>query len=220
MTLLSTSSIVRRTALALAVLTTTAVPALAGPPLICHPFDIGTATSLPFGSTSEGWRGWQATLPSYDRSRLVDDTLALLTPQTPVIVRMETLRRASAYAIEDGARATALLRALQSRVPKGAPVTRADTLALFDTGYLVETYRQLGDRGVAVKAEIAGLDGYAMVKAAMAQQPDDPGMQFAAALITATPDRKAVHAQHLQKAREAARADVLIARNLGTHFMN
>ena len=56
------------------------------------------------------------------------------------------------------------------------------TVAVFYAGYLVETYRQLGDRGFAVKAEIAGIDGYAMVKTAMTQQPDDPTLQFAAAL--------------------------------------
>ena len=209
-----------RALLATAVLITTAAPVLAGPPLICHPFDIGTAKSLPFGDTSEGWRGWQATLPSYDRTRLVDDTLALLTPTTPVIVRMETLRRASAYAVEDGARATALLRAWLARAPKAAPANRAEALALFDAGYLVETYRQLGDRGMAVKAEISGVDGYAMVKTALEQQPDDPTMEFAAALMAATPSRQTLQAAHLQKARAGAAADVMLARNLTTHFMN
>jgi hypothetical protein len=215
-----TFTIVRPAMLAAAALTMLATPALAGPPLICHPFDIGTAKSLPFGDTSEGWRGWQATLPSYDRTRLVDDTLALLAPETPVIVRMETLRRASAYAVEDGALATRLLRALQARAPKSAPVTQAEALALFDAGYLVETYRQLGDRGVAVKAEITGIDGYQMVKTAMASHPGNAGMEFAAALIAATPDRRAAHAQHLQKAKDAARTDALVARNITTHFSN
>ena len=138
---------------------------LAGPPLICHPFDIGTAQSLPFGDTKNGWSGWQATLPSYDRSKLVDDTLAFLTPRTPVIVRMETLRRASAYSVDDKAIATRLLSALEARTTK-TPTTPAEGLASFDYGYLVETYRQLGQRGVSVKATIDGVDGYALVKAA------------------------------------------------------
>lgn len=202
-----------------AVLIASATPALAGPPLICHPFDIGTAASLPFGPTSEGWRGWQATLPSYDRSRLVADTLALLTPHTPVLVRMETLRRASAYAIEDGARATALLRALRARAPKAAPSSAVEALAVFDVGYLVETYRQLGDRGVAVKADIAGIDGYALVRQALSLHPGDAAMQFAAALITTSPDRTRAHVEHVRKAREGARADALLARNLSTHVM-
>ncbi len=219
MTLLQSASFALRTALAVTVVVLMARPALAGPPLICHPFDIGTATSLPFGDTSEGWRGWQATLPSYDRSRLVEDTLALLTPQTPVIVRMETLRRASAYAVEDKALASRLLRALEARAPK-QPATATEALALFDAGYLIETFRQLGDRGVSVQASIAGKDGYEMVRTAMTARPGDAAMQFAAALITATPERRAAHAQHLQKAREASRADTLLARNVATHFAN
>ena len=209
----------RRSLMTAALLVSSAASALAGPPLICHPFDIGTAASLPFGSSTEGWRGWQNTLPSYDRTRLVDDTLALLTPTTPVIVRMETLRRASAYAVDDKALATGLLRALEARTSK-APHTKAEALSLFDVGYLVETFRQLGTRGVTVNAAIDGVDGYAMVKTAMAQLPDDPGLQFAAALITNTPDRRAVHATHLDKARTMARADALVARNLATHFSN
>jgi hypothetical protein len=205
--------------LVVALLALTPVPALAGPPLICHPFDIGTAASLPFGSTPDGWRGWQATLPSYDRSALVADTLALLTATTPVIVRMETLRRASAYAAESPALATSLLAAVEARAPK-VPRTKAEALALFDAGYLVETYRQLGGRGVAMRAPIEGKDGYAMVRAAMAQLPDDPGLQFAAALITTTPERRTAHADHLDKARTMARRDAVVARNLASHFGN
>ncbi len=195
------------------------MPALAGPPLICHPFDIGTAKSLPFGDTQNGWSGWQATLPSYDRSKLVDDTLALLTPKTPVIVRMETLRRASAYSVDDKAIATRLLSALEARTTK-TPKTPAEGLASFDYGYLVETYRQLGQRGVTVKATIDGVDGYALVKAAMAQMPNDAGIQFAAALITESPATRAQHTAHLQKAREMAKSDALVARNVATHFAN
>ena len=209
----------RSSLLTMALLITSAVPALAGPPLICHPFDIGTAQSLPFGNTSEGWRGWQATLPSYDRSKLVDDTLALLTPKTPVIVRMETLRRASAYSVDDRALATRLLAALEARTTR-TPRTAAEGLTSFDYGYLVETYRQLGQRGVTVKATIDGVDGYALVKAAMAQMPDDAGLQFAAALITESPATRAQHSAHLQRAREMARADALVARNVATHFAN
>lgn len=215
----SFTSVSRRSLLVLALMAAVAAPALAGPPLICHPFDIGTARSLPFGDTSEGWRGWQATLPSYDRSKLVTDTLALLTPQTPVIVRMETLRRASAYSVDDKALAGSLLGALEARAVKVAR-TPAEALASFDYGYLVETYRQLGHRGVTVKAQIADVDGYAYVKTAMAQMPNDAGLQFAAALITEAPATRTQHAAHLQKAREMAKSDALVARNVATHFAN
>ena len=215
----SITTFTRRSFLVTAFTVASAMPALAGPPLICHPFDIGTARSLPFGDTQNGWQGWQATLPSYDRSKLVDDTLALLTPQTPVIVRMETLRRASAYSVDDKALANRLLAALEARTTK-APKSRAEGLASFDYGYLVETYRQLGQRGVAVKATIDTVDGYALVKTALAKMPDDAGLQFAAALITEGPATRAQHTAHLQQAKEMAKADTLVARNVATHFSN
>src|SRR5690606_35861288 len=79
---------------ALALLALLPTLALAGPPLICHPFDIVTARSLPIGPADGGW---SATDPTYDRSQLVADTLALLTPATPTLVRMETMRRATMY---------------------------------------------------------------------------------------------------------------------------
>ena len=75
-------------------LVVTAAPALAGPPLICGPIDIGKAQSLPWSSAP----GWNGALASYDLTHLGDDTVSLLTPQTPVNVRRETLRRAAIYA--------------------------------------------------------------------------------------------------------------------------
>src|SRR6185436_15560033 len=70
-------------------------PAQAGPPLICHPYEIAHAQSLPWANPGE----WRAVKSDYDLNRLVNDTLALLTPNTPVIVRMETMRRATVYAV-------------------------------------------------------------------------------------------------------------------------
>src|SRR6202035_4092176 len=69
-----------------------------GPPLICHAVDIGSAQSLPW--TSSGWN--LSGQENYDVSHLVPDTLALLGPSTPVLVRMETLRRATLYAQQRG----------------------------------------------------------------------------------------------------------------------
>jgi hypothetical protein len=65
-----------------------------GPPLLCHPFDINNARSLPWSGSE--WRGVDK---NYNINRLVDDTLGLLAPETPVMVRMETLRRATVYAV-------------------------------------------------------------------------------------------------------------------------
>ena len=67
--------------------------ASAGPPLVCHPFDIGVARSLPWNGTAWNLAGNE----NYDTRNLVRDTLAILDSGAPVIVRMETLRRASLY---------------------------------------------------------------------------------------------------------------------------
>ena len=83
-----------RTWTILGVLSSLAVTtAHAGTPLICFPYNIGAAKSLP-GSDGD----WKGVNPNYDRTHLIRDTLALLAPDTPVIVRMETLRRAAIYA--------------------------------------------------------------------------------------------------------------------------
>ena len=66
-----------------------ALPAWAGPPLLCHPFDTAGAPSLPWG------QGWNQVDRRYDTARLAADTLRLLGPKTPVLARMETLHPGS-----------------------------------------------------------------------------------------------------------------------------
>jgi hypothetical protein len=149
-------------------------PALAGAPLICFPFDIHGARSLPFGTN-----GFHDVDRSYDVSKLVDDTLALLVPETPVIVRMETMRRATLYAESKPAVAAALLARLEDRARTATPAAAA--LADFDLGYLIETYRQASAtlRNLPV---VAGHDGYQLVLKASALRPD-PQIAYAAGLI-------------------------------------
>ncbi|HJZ72003.1 MAG TPA: hypothetical protein VKE51_09685 [Vicinamibacterales bacterium] len=106
-------------------------PALAGPPLLCEPFAIGSARSLPMGSGS-----WRAMDPKYDVSHLVEDTLAILVPSTAINVRMETLRRAAIYAAEHPEMSAPLLNALEDRSKAKA------YWAAFDYGYLVEALRE------------------------------------------------------------------------------
>ena len=159
---------------AIAAIVLTARPALAGPPLLCFPFEIGAAKSLPIGTDN-----WKATDPKYNADHLVDDTLALLTPETPVLVRMETLRRATIYAATRPAIATALLTALQARA--SVPDAHAP-LAVFDFGYLVETYREGQFMFNPPIAAIDRIDGYQLVLKAQAMQRDDT-MGRAAKLI-------------------------------------
>ena len=130
-------------ACALAVLAVFAVaaPATAGPPLLCHPFDIGAAASLPWDGSHAFWEG----RPDCRIANMVSDTDALLGPATPVIVRMETLRRAALYASADPAVAARLYAKFEARLPLAERNGRADPLAMFDLAYLTETYRQIAD---------------------------------------------------------------------------
>src|ERR1700682_4611306 len=194
--------------------------ALAGPPLICHAIDIGTAQSLPW--TSSGWN--LSGQEKYDVSHLVPDTLALLQPNTPVQVRMETLRRATLYAQQRTAIAKELLLRLEARTRENPK----DALAAFDFGYLVECYKQaswlhqhtdwLKASGDAPAASLAmKIDGYEWVRKAIALRGTDPQMEFAAALMT-TEGARQEHDRHVQNAMAGAKADALLARNLATRF--
>src|SRR5688572_24955053 len=191
-----------------------AAPALAGPPLLCHPFDIGSARSLPWDGTNAWWQG----RTDFNLQNLVADTEAILTPSTPVIVRMETLRRAALYASLDDTVAARLLSSVTARAQAGA----ASASALFDAGYLTETYKQIamlrGERQFADRARtIAGVigqaDGTAMINRAITLRPDDASLRFAAALVAATANRTA-YRDHANKARKGAAGDPLLARNI------
>ena len=188
--------------------------ALAGPPLICHAYNIGSAPSLPAGSDRYG------TSATYDRGHLIEDTLGLLTPETPILMRMETLRRAAIYATGnlrtwDGQKYTnidkelgaALTAKLRERTAVGESGARA--LALFDLGFYTETLRQTGLD--------PALDGYAILAQAAQGLKNKPEVEFALALASIRPKR-AEHTGHLAKARADAQPGSLLAKNLETHF--
>ena len=204
-----------------------AISAQAGPPLICHTIEIGQAKSLPWTSHNWNLSGGE----TYDTKNLVRDTLEILAPDTPVLVRMETLRRATLYARKDPVVAKELLARLHARATSAESAGHPDALAWFDVGYLVETYKQwIGQNlphmtdGMRMDADpAAGVDGYALVKKALALRAsaihgDDAQMEFAAALITLA-GPQAEHRSHAQKAIGGAKADPLLAQNLATRFL-
>jgi hypothetical protein len=194
--------------------------AVAGPPLICHSIDIGSAQSLPWSSS-----GWNLSgQETYNVDNLVKDTLALLGPSTPVLVRMETVRRATLYAQQRTPIAKELLFRLEARTRENPK----DALAAFDFGYLVECYRQaswLRQHTDWLKASADAtttnfamkLDGYESVRKAIALRGTDPQMEFAAALMTIDGSHEA-HDRHLHNAMAGAKADALLARNLASRF--
>jgi len=183
--------------------------AQAGPPLICHPIEIGQAKSLPWVDFNH--RG----STDYDLKNLSRDMLALLDSPTPVLVRMETLRRATIYARQDSQVAKELITRLQVRAVSSDAAGRPDALAWFDIGYLAEAYKQWMGRGEPNPA--AGLDGYSWVRKAIGLRGSDPEMEFAAALIT-LPNPDSAHRDHVQKAIAGAKNDPLLAQNLASNF--
>ncbi|MGH9843373.1 MAG: hypothetical protein ACREEM_31940 [Blastocatellia bacterium] len=202
-------------------------PALAGPVLICKTYEIGSAKSLPWAGSD-----WRSVKSDYDINRLVDDTLVLLTPDTPVLVRMETLRRATIYAVwargdrevgyakrKDGV-AEELFSRLVTTGKRAAFQPggngKPDPLRLFDAGFFVESWKQAHINGTGAKPP--EFDGYALIKKAIELRGRDADMEFAAALITSIrPDKPAYHA-HLKNAIEGASEGSLLGRNLVNHF--
>jgi hypothetical protein len=180
--------------------------AQAGPPLICHPYNIGGAKSLPWGTGSD----WNAENPAYNIQNLVTDTLAILDQGAPVLVRMETLRRAVLYGANDHTAARALLAKLKDR-----EAATPSANAYFDYGYFLASLKQI--HWLYKEDLSAGVDGYQFVEKALALRPDSPEMHFAAAIMLTDPPRPAERDTHLSKAR-AAKSDVLLAQNLATHF--
>lgn len=175
----------------------------AGPPLICHPFQTSGVQLLPWGSGPD----WNNPDRRYDLQRLTADTLSLLAPQTPVLARMEILRRAAIYAVADQGVAARLLQALLSR----AQAPNADATALFDAGYLVEAYRQSTHmHGRKAPAQ----NGYDLVVRAIAltarESRNQGALEFAASLMSQGGPSRA----HLERARAAASAEPLLAQNI------
>ena len=176
------------------------VPAFAqaGPPLICHPFQTSGSELLPWGAGP----GWNTPDARYDIRRVTHDTLRLLSPEAPILSRMENVRRAVIYASRDPRVADELLAAVVARV-----TDTPNPDVLFDAGYLIESFKQAAHmyaRGVTTA------DGYAMVRKAMLLGGSNAEMEFAAALMT----RGDTFESHLRRARAAAVPESLVAKNI------
>jgi hypothetical protein len=186
------------------------IATLAGPPLICHVFDIGSARSLPWVSSDWNLTGTEA----YETRNLASDTIAVLDSDSTVLVHMETLRRATLYARKDPFAAKQLLTKLIARADAGGESAKA-ALATFDAGYLAEAYKQWMGKDQLNPAQ--GLDGYALVKNALQSRKNDAQMEFAAALITLQGPADE-HETHARTALVGAKNDALLARNLARRF--
>jgi hypothetical protein len=196
---------------ALAILTALAAlprPAQAGPPLICWPLEIGDAKSLP-------WDSRKGEKADYPIDRLVEDTLPLLSPDTPVLVRMETLRRATIYAHKDARVASDLLARVKARALDAEAKGKPDADACFDAGYLIECYRHISLIS-RLKTWATGPDGYDYVLKGIGLSGGNPEMAFGAALVAEGLKKR--DPEHLQKALTGADDNSLLARNLVRQF--
>ena len=193
-----------------------ATPALAGPPFICHPFEIGGVASLPW--TDGDYLGMRG---DYDITRVVADTEALLKTDMPTLARMETLRRAVLYASQNRALAERLVATLAARVDAADKAGRTNAIALFDLGYTLEAMSEIEMIGhhmgsdLAVRGRaLAGMtrpdDGRALIVKSAALRAHDAGIAFALALI----ERAEGKQPHLAKARAGAQQDRLLAANM------
>lgn len=203
-------------ALALVIVLVSASPVLAGPPLICYPFDTGSTKLLAWGTDTSNWN---AALSSYQLKSLTNDTLRVLEADPAVLTRMENLRRATIYATKDPAIAQDLLKALINRALSTTPTAAA----WFDAGYAIEAYKQAlplrGPNGRYDRAawaavdETLRVDGYGFVKKAMAMAGPAAEMEFAASLMT----QGAVATAHRARATAAAARGSLLAANLAKY---
>ncbi|MEM7228133.1 MAG: hypothetical protein AAF432_04880 [Planctomycetota bacterium] len=190
--------------LALFIVTT----AHAGPPAVCHPIDIGDATSLPMG------QGPVQPDKAYDRDRLIADTLTILDESDDPLVHIETLRRATVYVRKDRRQAKRLLEAVLARTrPEGAS---ANALVWLDAGFLAQALRQGEvriDKDLGARKNITG---YAWMHKAIELEPNDARYEFAAAIVTVM-DNSRLHRSHVKRANALAEKDSLVARNLAHH---
>ena len=198
----TTSRTIRTILGVVAIALLTAGTSEAGPPLICHPFDAGTAPLLPWTAG----QGWKTPDPSYDVKQLTADTMKLLGADAPILARMENMRRATIYAAQDKHVAAELLAAVLARAAE-AP---GHSLAWFDAGYLVESYRQA--KGIAGWDMLSGADrdGYSFVRKAIRLAGASPEMEFAASLMTP----RAESSEHRRRAVAGAKGGSLLAKNL------
>ncbi len=190
-----------RGALRVAVVLAVVGTARAGPPAICWQIEIGDAKSLPWGGKDAF-----AKEGSYDARRVVEDTLALLDGTMPVIVRMETLRRATVYLEESQPGRDALLRALTARVLDAEAAGKPSALAWFDAGYAQGCASQLRERGA---------DGCAWVRRAVEIAGGSAEMEYASCLLSLI-SRRQDFMGHFEKALAGAGTNPLLAKNLET----
>jgi hypothetical protein len=198
-----------------------AVPALAGPPIMCHPLDIAKAKCLPMGP------GAMECSTGLSAAKAIDETLTILKGDASPLVRMETIRRATVYVAKDGAKAKELLSRVMALALDQSSKTDKETAAgLFDAGFLAACYAEMSVDVGWKPGEADGVQGYAWIKSAIAKlppaAPERAEMEFGAALAThplehTKPGIRAAYDDHLKQAEAGCKTDSLLASNIKAH---
>jgi len=186
--------------------------AIAGPPLICHPFAIGDAPSLPWVPDKNSWNSPD---PKYDTSKLADDTLRLLDSGPALLPRMETIRRAVVYSTRNAAAGQELSNRLLARALASEVKGQNNSLALFDAGYFIESMKQMSP--ISKSTAFSAIDGYDLAKRSLPGLQDKPAAEYALGLMlagTSWPN------DHIRRAAAAAQPGSLLAQNLLQHYQN
>jgi hypothetical protein len=200
-------------------------PAVAGPPLLCFPLDVGGATTLPFGGEGFDVKSDLTT------EEVVKQAHSILEKSDDPLVHMETLRRAtiwfmsknegprehrSADASRDDSAAAACFRAaladsvlVAAAAPEeSATAKRRAALRWFDLGYFQSAARQ---GGVLESAHARDF-----LEKSVALAPDDVALRFGVALAEYFPDDESsgkAWAGHMAKVFEAKAPPELVKKN-------
>ena len=193
------------TLLAIVAATLVAVPAFAGPPLVCFPSRHRHRALAAVGLAGPRLEGHAHRLPrraAHDRyggAAHAHDTRYRADGDAPPCCVVRHHGSPGVARAVDG-------------VDRSREGPRLDALALFDAGYLVETYKQAAPFAPSTAALAQGIDGYSMVARSAAARGHDPAIEFAAALML--PGSGNARAEHVRVARAGAPADQLLARNI------
>lgn len=188
-----------------------------GPPLVCVPFEIGDAKSLPWG---EGAFDKKAR---YANNRLVDDTLGVLKTTESTLVRMETLRRATVYADAGAARELLARLAWIALDIESSPEStqEARARAWYDAGFFAACLWHMGTDLDWKPGWSEGVQGYAWMARAIELEGSDPAMQLGAA-CAAHPgmrdSKRDLYERHMRAALAGAAPDSPEARSIRTHL--
>ncbi|MFN0131644.1 MAG: hypothetical protein ACKVW3_03790 [Phycisphaerales bacterium] len=183
-----------------------AASAVAGPPLLCFPYQCDETVSL-----AETKRG-------KDHDGLVERTIKSLDEAKTTLGKMETIRRAVTAVGDNAALAHRLHERLLARALDASAEQKDAAGALFVAGMWVATITQAGAKLDGEPGERYNMAGMAWVERAIEMDPGDAAKSFGAAVIAADKDRS-IAQKHLKRAVAGAEQGSALARSIETNLV-